>query len=715
MKRVVFAVFLFFVSSAQAAKWLDQSHDIFLPPQVREHLSLYRDFPIFWWNFLVLDIRNGPVPWADITAACDAMVTSHRDLIAKSPCPAQWTAESPFLRDWIRSQVVRHSPSDLEKASAATLAKASLPLGRDLLGVLRIDPFGAIDELLGKAKSIPLALEDHQGFLFDPAKNRVVIPVQFRFPPQMASDMRALTTTAAGLSVPRLAAPAFWVGPHASTLENEIRVQSDLETVSLASFALFGLLGLFLFLTGRLRVLTLVPLLLVAIALTVGVTVWIFGSIHGIVLSFGPGIVGLAMDYGIHSAFMEPTSKRTWIANLLGLLTTGIVLVLMAFSRIPLMRELMVFSLVGLLFSFALFYALLHRSPAAFRVRPYAWTPWRSKTWGLLTVIAIAGLALVPFLNLNLDLRQMNFESPRTAELHKDLFRDGAMARPVFIEHATDDALEKSTEEKIWADAAGIAYQGPSRDIPPARDQARHFAAWKNVLCPAPSLKWTADEKKFFEPARALWPCGDFQPLSLEHPPAFVGDVHAGDRWLSLFFPKDDAQTRDVREKFPSSLVAAEVFASVPKILMAELLWMAPLSILGAWLILLLYYRSWRTSLLAVVPFLTGLGAYALISVFTAQPVTFVSLVGLIMIFGMSLDYGVFVVNFLGLKDPVSSGVWSALALSAAATLAGFVPLLFAHHPVLFQLGHALVWGTVGTCLGALFGLPWLAKRWSPA
>ena len=57
---------------------------------------------------------------------------------------------------------------------------------------------------------------------------------------------------------------------------------------------------------------------------------------------------------------------------------------------------------------------------------------------------------------------------------------------------------------------------------------------------------------------------------------------------------------------------------------------------------------------------------------------------------------------------------WALLALCgmAVVTVAGFVPLLFAHHPVMFQLGHALTWGALGTYLGSVFGLPWLYRRW---
>jgi predicted exporter len=87
-------------------------------------------------------------------------------------------------------------------------------------------------------------------------------------------------------------------------------------------------------------------------------------------------------------------------------------------------------------------------------------------------------------------------------------------------------------------------------------------------------------------------------------------------------------------------------------------------------------------------------------------PVSFISLIGLLMVFGCSLDYGVFVMDFLLYRGEDKPGVWSALSLCAFATIAGFAPLVFAKHPVLNDLGQALLWGTLGTYIGSLWGIP---------
>ncbi|NJL25765.1 MAG: hypothetical protein HC902_11710, partial [Calothrix sp. SM1_5_4] len=40
---------------AEGTGWVDHSHEIFLTRDLRETASNYRDYPLFWWNFVVLE------------------------------------------------------------------------------------------------------------------------------------------------------------------------------------------------------------------------------------------------------------------------------------------------------------------------------------------------------------------------------------------------------------------------------------------------------------------------------------------------------------------------------------------------------------------------------------------------------------------------------------------------------------------------------------
>ena len=90
--------------------------------------------------------------------------------------------------------------------------------------------------------------------------------------------------------------------------------------------------------------------------------------------------------------------------------------------------------------------------------------------------------------------------------------------------------------------------------------------------------------------------------------------------------------------------------------------------------------------------------------------------IGLIMVFGFSLDYGIFAANlYTGRLDrPMGPGVWTSVLLAATVTMIGFGPLILCRHPVLAHLGQVLFWGTAGTVLGCIWGIPgiyWRPRR----
>lgn len=101
------------------------------------------------------------------------------------------------------------------------------------------------------------------------------------------------------------------------------------------------------------------------------------------------------------------------------------------------------------------------------------------------------------------------------------------------------------------------------------------------------------------------------------------------------------------------------------------------------------------------------------------QPVDLISILGLLMVFGFSIDYGVFATD-LYVKNSealqkmdlphLEQSVFSTLSLAAFTNLVGFFPLVFAQHTVLHQLGYALFFGTLGTYFGTIWGVPAILK-----
>jgi predicted RND superfamily exporter protein len=141
---------------------------------------------------------------------------------------------------------------------------------------------------------------------------------------------------------------------------------------------------------------------------------------------------------------------------------------------------------------------------------------------------------------------------------------------------------------------------------------------------------------------------------------------------------------------------------------------MGPLSLAFIWLVLIYYYRRLSLTLLPFIPFLTGVGLASWMAILFHIEVSFVTLVGLVMLCGLSVDYGIFATDAARLGRE-TRGAWTAILFAALATISGFVPLVFCKHLVLAQLGQVLTAGTVGTLLGAFWGVPpaaaWLSSR----
>ncbi|MEO0036514.1 MAG: hypothetical protein RLZZ501_2537 [Pseudomonadota bacterium] len=112
-----------------------------------------------------------------------------------------------------------------------------------------------------------------------------------------------------------------------------------------------------------------------AMAVAVAATVAAFGAIHVAALAFGGSLIGVGVDYALiyfAQIFAGPCTPRqrlarVWVGALLGLLTSLIGYAALALAPLPGLRQVALFSAVGLVAAFlamALWFPLLDRSPA---------------------------------------------------------------------------------------------------------------------------------------------------------------------------------------------------------------------------------------------------------------------------------------------------------------------------------------------------------------
>ncbi len=710
-RRIMLAVLFSLTSTTgQAATWFDRSHSAFFPPEFSRKLSVQQSFPAFWWNFLVFD--KNP------TEACTALTKeAPKGLIRRMACgdeSAFLTQLKPVISDWAADSSLRIAlPQDREiqfindKLNAA-LTKASLPLGQALLWVLRVDPLETYHVLLDRAKSrIALNLQHSStGIFSDPVSKRSVVAVQFSFPPTDTIKTGQIQEHLSNNNI-------VMVGAHAATLENELQVSRDLAMVSRVGLILLIVIAIALAISRRWRLLFLAPPILASTTLGALGTILVFGKIHGLTLSFGTGIIGLSLDYGLHRAF-NPNDKGVWRANAFGLLTTLCGLIVMGFSSIPLLRQLMVFSSLGLIAGFATYWILdrlfskwiIHK-PLAIK---HSVSTVHSIFVGLLVLCSIAG---VGGLRPNLDMAQFNFESPSSAGINAWLYSKvtGSLPLVEMDEGSPALILEKNHIKSRWAADHGIRIENVAQYVPPSDLSKENAATWSST-CKGQMSSFSKDKQRFFEPFLASLPCEDLKPrtsvAALEQPRHYLQDLHSPpNRWLTLWLPQSENEAASIRSYNPSAVSLREIVSTFPETLSRELRWMVPLALALSILLLWLYYLSMKLTFLSLLPFLSGLGLFFLAVKGLHLQYSFVSIIALVMVFGFSIDYGIFATDFVrSPKEHSDHGVWTSLFFAMLTTLTGFLPLLFCKHPVLLHLGQALVLGTIGTYMGAIWGIP---------
>ena len=152
-----------------------------------------------------------------------------------------------------------------------------------------------------------------------------------------------------------------------------------------------------------------------------------------------------------------------------------------------------------------------------------------------------------------------------------------------------------------------------------------------------------------------------------------------------------------------------------PQLMQSEMLWMAPVSLGFLAAILILYFRKIHLVTAALLPFLAGVGGVVVTSLITGRRLNFVTMVGLLMLCGVSVDYGIFAVDQWYRRNAHPDRVQSALILCFLSALLGALPMISSKHPVLQSLGIPLSIGLTASILTTFYTVPrfldWCSQR----
>ncbi|MBI2255692.1 MAG: hypothetical protein HYU58_13810 [Proteobacteria bacterium] len=281
------------------------------------------------------------------------------------------------------------------------------------------------------------------------------------------------------------------------------------ETSTLGAIATVGTM---LLLIGAFR--RVGPLLMNVMAVIIGIgaglaaNLALFGEIHIATLLFGVGLTGVAVDYGIHysATVFDPSRPTTWqrlhevLPGIsLGLVTTLIGYLILLWAPFPALRQVAVFSIVGLSVSFftvVFWFPFLDRGEAPGYGRHLLglanvfWRIWedpRLRRLCRMVLLILIGLGAVGVLQLGTsdDVRRMQSLDPTLLAEQADLQEltgTGGAIQFVTVEAADDEAALQLGEDvgrtldELQAQNALAAHRGPADFVPSLKRQAENKA-----------------------------------------------------------------------------------------------------------------------------------------------------------------------------------------------------------------------------------------------
>ena len=706
----------------------------------------------------------GAKEWNDAKRAADAysaVLSSKPDLLQQTPLSDQTQA------DWL-AKFQQHSlvllsseqEAQLQKEPAqfwlsAALSKLYSPFAGPKLGAWRDDPFGFFSGWAQeRAQETPVRIRDGHLFVADAEKQYVVMPLNVKLPAfsisaqQLVLPLLEQAKTTAHQAVPTAEIISAGVIIHAAAAGEQ--ANREVSTIGIGS--MLGIIVLMWLTFASIK-----PISLILLSIGIGClgdlsVCWlVFGHIHLLTLVFGASLIGVAQDYGLYflcnrlSADSQLDSgallKRIMPGLGLTLVTTMIGYMGLALTPFPGLRQMALFSALGLVFAWltvVCWFPFMVNGGSLKSGRLARANGALLKHWPLLKMNKLGFISIILFLifavfgwvrlGVNDDIRLL--QNPPKQLINDQIKLSKLLDAPTpmqfYLVRGSSPEMVLQREERLKKSLNPLiaqhkitGYQALSNWVPSVQtQQARRALIEQNIFQDAGPLaqlgtqlgedsQWVAETRAHLLESGALLSLDEFlmSPASEPWRHLWLGKI-AGEHASIVALRGVSNVDLPLLQQVASAMDGVQWVDKVAEI--SNVLgryrqymgWVVFVSYFVVFAIMFPRYRrnTWRVlapTAIASVMTLAILG-------FAGQNVQLFHVLAMMLLLGVGVDYGIFMQEHPGRTDATP---WLTVGLSAVSTILSFGLLGLSKTPALqafgltMLIGVALVWIIV-PCFG---------------
>ena len=622
-------ILLIFFLQTPALAELDASGSIFFPEKQAKLFETYQGTPVTWWNFVIYD--SAKVTKEEV---CQTINTIDGSFFLYNPCNTIPINQS-LITQWADQKLLSNPPpsnkEELTKRLNRALIRLSLPLPIEQLDIVRQNPLTDLQEMGKRFANFYKQQSSEQTLK--------IIPLLFNFSPNENLKTANLSKqTHSKLS---------WMGPHFGQWLNKKQIMHDLKTVgSLASF-LFFLLFMTLWRLKKTYLLFMIPILGFSGIVGFILTQFYWGSIHGLTIAFGSGLIGIAVDYAFHG-WKKTFDPVAWKSNLISFCTTIFAFITLSFLTPPLIKQISLFAGVGLSLSFLLTYLFATKFYHLFDdiklpITTYKWI--QISPIQLFPILFILLVIITPQSQMDFSMDRLDSTRPHS---HKSFQPDSLIQNKdklAFIFGPNNLTFKKKLFDFINNQKNNSIGELAITGDPKQAENNKKL--WIQLVCDQNSF-WneSLNQKPFNQLFKSLKTRLSCSELNENNSSPSLFNFH--NQTLSIFKVQDSMMKSKLRDHFENSFFISNITDDYPSKLQNEAIWFLTMICL-VFLIFLTYFFG-KASLLCFIPSFGSLVSFLVVRWILDLPVTFMCFVGLLILMGLTLDYGVFCTSFLKAK-----------------------------------------------------------------